>query len=78
MFFKKNENKINEIKENGNNKMQIIKDNLTCFMLKINYIDNPDILLGYPIIKKSGINKDEYELYPIPELITYEGFMSQI
>ena len=78
MFFKKNENKINEIKENGNNKMQIIKDNLTCFMLKINYIDNPDILVGYPIIKKNGINKDEYELYPIPELITYEGFMSQI
>ena len=69
MFFKKNENKINdiiengnkinEIKENGNNKMQIIKDNLTCFMLKINYLDNPDILLGYPIIKKNGINKVE-------------------
>ena len=86
MFFKKNESKniinennniINENNKNKNNKMQTIKDNLTCFMLKINYIDDPEILLGYPIIKK-GINKDEYELYPIPELISYEGFMSQI
>ena len=86
MFFKKNESKniinennniINENNKNNNNKMQTIKDNLTCFMLKINYIDDPEILLGYPIIKK-GINKDEYELYPIPELISYEGFMSQI
>ena len=89
MFFDKNENKnitneneniINENKiknrENKNN-IQIIKDNLTCFMLKLNYIDNPNILLGYPITKK-GKNKDEFELYPIPELITYEGFMSQI
>ena len=76
MFFKKNENK-NEIKNNENNKIQIIKDNLTCFMLKLNYIDDPDILLGYPI-KKNDISKDEYELYPIPELVSYDGFMSQI
>ena len=76
MFFKKNENK-NEIKNNENNKIKIIKDNLTCFMLKLNYIDDPDILLGYPI-KKNDISKDEYELYPIPELVSYDGFISQI
>jgi len=78
MFFKKNENNNNIIKNNENNKIQIIKDNLTCFMLKLNYIDDPDILLGYPIIKKNDISKDEYELYPIPELVSYDGFMSQI
>ena len=77
MFFKKNKNN-NVIKNNENNKIRIIKDNLKCFMLKLNYIDDPDILLGYPIIKKNGISKDEYELYPIPELLSYDGFMSQI
>ena len=77
MFFKKNENK-NVNKNNENIKIKIIKDNLTCFMLKLNFIDDSDILLGYPIIKKNGKSKDEYELYPIPELVSYDGFMSQI
>ena len=35
MFFKKNENK-NVNKNNENIKIKIIKDNLTCFMLKLN------------------------------------------
>ena len=48
-------------------------------MLKLNYIDYPDILLRYPIIqKKAGFNKNKIELYPIPELLTYDGYMSQI
>ena len=68
----KNKNKDNEIK------MQIIKENLTCFMLKFNYIEDPDILLGYPIIQRKGLGKNKIELYPIPEMLTYEGFMSQI
>ena len=59
--------------------MQQIKENLTCFMLKTNYIDDPDILLGYPIIQcKAQYGKDKIELYPIPEFLTYEGFMAQI
>ena len=69
----------NEIKSENNDKnLQIIKDNLTCFMLKLNYIDDPEILLGYPILQKKGLGKDKIELYPIPELLTYEGFMAQI
>ena len=68
----KNKNKENETK------MQIIKENLTCFMLKFNYIEDPDILLGYPIIQRKGLGKNKIELYPIPEMLTYEGFMSQI
>ena len=72
-----NLNKIEEGKEKDFLRIQQIKENLTCFMLKSNYIDDPDILLGYPIIQnKTG--KDKIELYPIPELLTYEGFVQQI
>ena len=86
MYFKKydkNNNKNNEIDIKNNNKenekkMHIIKENLTCFMLKLNYIEDQDILLGYPIIQRKGLGKNKIELYPIPEMLTYEGFMSQI
>lgn len=55
-----------------------IKENLTCFMLKNNYIDNPEILLGYPIVQnKNVLGKNKIELYPIPELLSYEAFNSQ-
>ena len=82
---KKDENK-EEKKEEKDEKleqekirMQQIKDNLTCFMLKLNYIDDPEILLGYPIIQnKVGGIKQKMELYPIPELLTYDGYMAQI
>ena len=78
-IVKKENEKNDEKKEENKNflKMQQIKENLTCFMLKLNYIDDPDILLGYPIIQtKTG--KDKIELYPIPELLTYDGFVAQI
>ena len=79
MYFKKDDDKNNN---NDNNKedqkMKIIKENLTCFMLKLNYIDDPDILLGYPIVQCAGLGKNKIELYPIPELLTYDGYMAQI
>ena len=77
---KKDGNKETEEKIDKNaQKIQQIKENLTCFMLKVNYIDDPDILLGYPIIQtKAEFGKDKIELYPIPELLTYDGFMAQI
>ena len=86
MYSKKNdknnekENDNDKIKKNEENekRMKIIKDYLTCFMLKLNYIDDPDILLGYPIVKTKGLGKDKIELYPIPELLTYDGFIAQI
>ena len=83
MFFKKdnesdiNQNKIEEQKDKDFLRIQQIKENLTCFMLKSNYIDEPDILLGYPIIQDK-VSKNKIELYPIPELLTYEGFIQQI
>lgn len=74
-----NPNEINEPKEEKEISMRTIKENLTCYMLRDNYIDNPEILLGYPIVKSNsvyGINK--IELYPIPQLLTYEAYMRQI
>ena len=88
MYFKKNENKkedeintnpnINENEKEKEDNIQLIKENLTCFMLKLNYIEDPDILLGYPIIQKKGLGKNKIELFPIPEMLTYDGFMAQI
>ena len=80
--LKQKEQKEKDIKLEEENKKKLIeiKENLTCFMLKLNYIEDPDILLGYPIIQKNtgrGI-KTKIELYPIPELLTYDGFIAQI
>ena len=74
--------KLEELKKEDENKKRLIeiKENLTCFMLKLNYIEDPEILLGYPIIQKNtgrGL-KIKIELYPIPELLTYDGFIAQI
>ena len=88
MYFKpKEEEKNNEntnIKDNEKikseeNKIQQIKENLTCFMLKVNYIDDPNIILGYPIMRTNIFlgRKMRLELYPIPELLTYDGFLAQ-
>ena len=54
------------------NKLKEIKENLTCFISRLNYIDNRNILLGYPIQKK---NKS---LMPIPEILSYEGFLQEL
>lgn len=59
-------------------RMNELKGNLTCFMLKNNYIENPEILLGYPIVQnKNVLGKNKIELYPIPELLSYEAFNVQ-
>ena len=76
MYFKNDINNQNIIKEESTKKLEKIKENLTCFMLKVNYIDDKNILLGYPIIKKK-LAKKKIELHPIPELLTYEGFVEQ-
>ena len=80
--LKQKEENLAKIKLEEENKKRLIeiKENLTCFMLKLNYIEDPEILLGYPIIQKNtgrGV-KIKIELYPIPELLTYDGFIAQI
>ena len=84
-MFEKKEGEREELKneiilnETEKIKMQQIKDNLTCFMLKSNYLDDPEILLGYPIVQNRTFGiKEKLELYPIPELLTYDGYMAQI
>ena len=70
---------LKEKKEDEDAKMKEIKEYLTCSVLKKNYIDDSTILLGYPIVEtKSGYNQNKIELYPIPEMLTYEGFLSEI
>ena len=83
MYFKKEGKKEEKKQDNEKDKkeelrIQQIKENLTCFMLKLNYIDDPDILLGYPIVQSVGLGKNKIELYPIPELLTYDGYIAQI
>ena len=84
MYFKpktksKKDSYIKPKEANEDKHLQQIKENLTCFMLKINYIDDPNILLGYPISIKyvKYKSKKRFELYPIPEIITYDGFKAQ-
>lgn len=72
------ENEQNQQKKENERKMEIIKENLTCYMLRDNCIDNPEILLGYPIIQsKSAYGSNKIELYPIPELLSYEAYKIQ-
>lgn len=87
MYFSKNEkraeiNKNNKNKNDNDNeineqKVQIIKENLSCFVSKLNYIDDPDTSLGYTIIQKQELGKNKIELFPIPEIVTYEGFLAK-
>lgn len=69
--------KIQKNQENER-RMQVIKENLTCYMLRDNYIENPEILLGYPIIRRtSEYANNKIEIYPIPELLSYEAYTIQ-
>ena len=69
MYFKKNDKEekkketknIDKNKRNEEIRMQQIKENLMCFMLKLNYIDDPEILLGYPIIQKIKLNYFQFQ-----------------
>ena len=76
MYFKENkDDKIINTDENliSNDNVKIIKENLTCYISKLSIFDQPNIILGYPIVKKYN-NK----IYPIPEILSYEGYLTQI
>ena len=61
------ESQINQEKQEKERKAKIIKENLTCYMLRDNYIDNPEILLGYPIIQNRAVYRNnKIRIYPIP------------
>ena len=74
MYFKENK----EINNNDNdlillNKNKIIKENLTCFITKQNIFDDTNIIFGYPLVKKSS-----KIIYPITEILSYEGYLIQL
>ena len=73
MYFQQKEltNTINNPISEGKNK--IIKENLTCFISKISFFDDHNIILGYPIVKENS-----GDIYPIPEILSYEGYLTQI
>ena len=74
MYFQSNDNiKANEIVNNEDSKLKEIKENLTCFTSRLNYIDERNIILGYPIITKRKGNK----LIPIPEILSYDCFIEE-
>ena len=59
--------------------IDIIKQRLTCSVLKKSYLDDKTTLLGYPIVRSNSMfNPHKIELYPIPEMLSYEGFLSEM
>ena len=66
-------NDVSKNKENNEfNKLKEIKENLTCFMSRLNYIDNQNVTLGYPIQKLTIKG-----LIPIPEILSYDCFIKE-
>ena len=72
IYFKVNKISIQTEDLISYDKNKLIKENLTCFITKLNIFDDPYIILGYPIVKK-GSNI----IYPIPEILSYEGYLIQ-
>ena len=66
----------NEEKKTKDN-VEEIKQNLTCFLLRVNILDDKDIALGYPLKQLKTLG-DKIECVPIPEILSYEGYISQI
>ena len=67
----KNEKDTNKNEENK--KLTEIKEDLTCYISKLNYIDDNSLLLGYPIkITYSG------DYIPIPEILSYDSYIEEL
>ena len=76
IYFKENK-EVNTAEKNKDlntiDKKEIIKENLTCFITKLNIFDEPNIIFGYPLVKESS-----KIIYPIAEILSYEGYLTQI
>ena len=66
-----------KIEEEKKKRKEEIKQNLSCFLLRVNIIDDKDICLGYPLKQLLALG-DKIECVPIPEILSYEGYLSQI
>ena len=67
----------NKIESEKKKIIEEIKDNLSCFLLRVNIIDDKDIALGYPLKQLKALG-NKIECVPIPEILSYEGYISQI
>ena len=73
MYIKKEDDKrLGKEIDVENERINKIKENLTCFISRLNYIDNKNILFGYPIKK----DKDG-SLIPIPQILSYDCFIEE-
>ena len=73
MYIKREDDKrLGKEIDKENERINKIKDNLTCFISRLNYIDNKNILFGYPIKK----DKDG-SLIPIPQILSYDCFIEE-
>ena len=73
MYFKTYDNtKFNEIEKEEDKKLKEIKENLTCFISRLNFIDNKNFIPGYPI-RKIGYNR----IIAIPEILSYDCFIEE-
>ena len=61
------ENEVKEKKDKSERRQETIKESLTCYLIRDNYIENSKMILGY------GIS----QLCPIPQLLTYETYKIQ-
>ena len=75
MYFAKNSMNMidNKLEENKiDDKLNLVKEDLTCYISRLNFIDNRNIILGYPIQRlKNGV------LIPIPEILSYDCFIEE-
>ena len=67
-IFSKKEKIENNEEDKIKNKL---KEDLTCFISRLNYIDDKNILLGYPI------RKEKEKFIPIPEILSYDCFIEE-
>ena len=54
----------------------VLHDRLTCYYTKTNPLTHPDLILGYPILLKFD-HKQRIEPFPIPEIVSYDGYTSE-
>ena len=75
MYLAKNSMNMidNKLEENKiDDKLNLVKEDLTCYISRLNFIDNRNIILGYPIQRlKNGV------LIPIPEILSYDCFIEE-
>ena len=72
IYYKNASNEKEKTENKENIYISKLKENLSCYISKNNYIDDNNILLGYPIKKISSRG-----LIPIPQILSYDSFIEE-